>query len=78
MVCFTFLVSIILRHGWRQRKPPSKPHFAFVRTQVKHILRALKIFITDTSTMMVLWQNWPLRAGVCRMILEYSQSQALS
>src|SRR5205085_7439030 len=24
----------------------SKPHFAFVRTQVKHILRALKIFIT--------------------------------
>jgi hypothetical protein len=71
--CCTSLVSITLRLGWRQRKPPWTRHFAFAQTRAKRTLRELKIFITAISTMMVRSPNWTLHTRACPMIREYLQ-----
>src|SRR5204863_1308748 len=76
--CFIFLVSITLRQGWRQRKPPCRRHFASAQTQAKHILRELKISITAISTMQALSLNWTLRAKACPTIRECLQWRVTS
>src|SRR6266566_10143018 len=73
MTSFTSMGLTILLRGWRQRKQPSRKHFASVRMPAKHTSHEHFTFITAISITMALWLNWKLHAGACQMIPGYSR-----
>jgi hypothetical protein len=72
MTSFTSMGLTILPRGWRQRKQPSRKHFASVQMPGKRTSHEHFTFITAISITMALWLSWSLHAGAYQMIPGYS------